>query len=285
MFSTVALSDAEIDLTYASRCDKPASRAFIHVVELLTGQIRLKRLYEIYQSELRGTVDFWEAAMRLLNLSIVYDATKLDALPATGPLIIVANHPFGLIDGLLIGHLTKRVRSDFKVLTNARLYPPDAEVQRFILPIDFDPTETARATNLATRATARAHLKGGGCLIIFPAGGVATTPTPFARAAIDLDWKPFTARLIHEAKASVAPIYFYGQNSRLFQIASHVGMTARMAFLLHEVANKIGCSFRASIGDVIPYETMRGIRETPALTSFIRDRTCSLALGRNGRPA
>jgi putative hemolysin len=276
MFNAVAINESEIDLTYASRCDKLASRAFIHTVELLTGQIKLKRLYDIYQSELRGTVDFWEAAMRLLNLSIDYDAAKLEALPSTGPLIIVANHPFGLIDGLLIGNLAKRVRGDFKVLTNSRLYPPDAEVQHYILPIDFDPTETARATNLATRATARAHLKGSGCLIIFPAGGVATTPTPFARAAIDLDWKPFTARLIHEAKASVAPIYFYGQNSRLFQIASHVSMTARMAFLLHEVANKIGCSFRASIGDVIPYESLREIRETRALSRFLRESTYAL---------
>jgi putative hemolysin len=276
MFNAVAITESEIDLTYASRCDRLASRAFIHTVELLTGQIKLKRLYDIYQSELRGTVDFWEAAMRLLNLSIDYDPAKLEALPSTGPLIIVANHPFGLIDGLLIGNLAKRVRGDFKVLTNSRLYPPDAEVQHFILPIDFDPTETARATNLATRATARAHLKGGGCLIIFPAGGVATTPTPFARAAIDLDWKPFTARLIHEAKASVAPIYFYGQNSRLFQIASHVSMTARMAFLLHEVANKIGCSFRASIGDVIPYESLRDMRETKALSLFLRESTHAL---------
>ena len=276
MFSAVAVNESEIDLTYASRCDKLASRAFIHAVELLTGQIKLKRLYDIYQSELRGTVDFWEAAMRLLNLSIDYDRAKLEARPAPGPLIIVANHPFGLIDGLLIGNLAKRVRGDFKVLTNSRLYPPDAEVQHYILPIDFDPTETARATNLATRATARAHLKGGGCLIIFPAGGVATTPTPFARAAIDLDWKPFTARLIHEAKASVAPIYFYGQNSRLFQIASHVSMTARMAFLLHEVANKIGCSFRASIGDVIPYESLRDMRETKALSLFLRECTHAL---------
>ncbi len=280
MFSTVALDAAEIDLTYASRCDKLASRAFIHAVELLTGQLRLKRLYDIYQSELRGSVDFWEAAMRLLNLSIAYDTAKLEALPSSGPLVIVANHPFGLIDGLLIGHLTNRVRSDFKVLTNARLYPPDAEVQHFILPIDFDPTETARATNLATRATARAHIRDGGCLIVFPAGGVATTPTPFARAAIDLDWKPFTARLIHEGRAAVVPIYFHGQNSRLFQIASHISMTARLALLLHEVANKIGCSFSAEIGDVIPYEAMREIRERPALTHFIRDRTYSLATAR-----
>jgi putative hemolysin len=265
-----------IDLTYASQCDGPLARGFIRVVEILTGQLKLKRLYELYQSEMRSTVDFWGAAMRLLNLSLDYDMAKLAAIPREGPLIIVANHPFGLVDGLLIGSLTNRVRGDFKVLANARLYPPDADVQRYILPIDFDPTDEALKTNLATRATARRHIKSGGCLIIFPAGGVATTPTPFARRAIDLDWKPFTARLIHEAKAQVVPIYFHGQNSRLFQIASHISMAARLALLLHEVANKIGRCFHATIGDVIPYETMQQISDSKALCTFLRKSTYQL---------
>jgi putative hemolysin len=266
-----------IDLSYASRCDNPMARGFIRLTEILTGQIKLRRLYELYQSEMRGRMDFWAAAMRLLNISISYDPAKLAAVPRNGPLIIVANHPFGLVDGLLIGNLAHHIRPDFKVLTNARLYPPDAEVQHYILPIDFDPTEAARQTNLATRSAARAHLKGGGCLIIFPAGGVATTPTPFARRAVDLDWKPFTARLIHEARASVLPIYFHGQNSRLFQIASHISMTARLALLLHEVANKMGRQFHATIGEALPYERVQELRDSRALCLFLRESTYSLA--------
>jgi putative hemolysin len=276
MLTISAVEPHPIDLTYASQCDGPLARGFIRAVEILSGQLKLKRLYELYQSEMRGSMDFWGAAMRLLNLSLEYDAAKLAAIPREGPLVIVANHPFGLIDGLLIGSLTNRVRSDFKVLTNARLYPPDAEVQRYILPIDFDTTEAALKTNLETRATARRHIKGGGCLIIFPAGGVATTPTPFARRAIDLDWKPFTARLIHEAKASVVPIYFHGQNSRLFQIASHISMTARLGLLLHEVANKIGRCFHATIGDVIGYDAMQTKTDSKALCRFLRESTYSL---------
>ena len=277
MSNAAALDLEPIALSYASQCDGRVARGFIRLTEILTGQIKLRRLYELYQSEMRGRMDFWVAAMRLLNISINYDAAKLAAVPKRGPLIIVANHPFGLVDGLLIGNLTNHIRSEFKVLTNARLYPPDADVQHYILPIDFDPTEAARHTNLATRAAARAHLKAGGCLIIFPAGGVATTPTPFARRAIDLDWKPFTARLIHEAKASVLPVYFHGQNSRLFQIASHISMTARLALLLHEVANKMGRQFHATIGDVFPYEQVQPIRDSRALCRFLRDSTYSLA--------
>lgn len=264
---------SSLSLTYASAYDSRLSRLSIRAIEILTGQVRLKRLYDMYQAEMKGSVDFWEAAMRLLELSLDYDSAKLATLPATGPLVIVANHPFGLVDGILIGHLANRVRRDFKVLTNARLYPPDADIQHFILPIDFDNTAEARAVTLKTRALARQHLVAGGCLVVFPAGGVATTPTPFARRAIDNDWKPFTARLIHAAKADVVPMFFHGQNSRLFQIASHISMTARLAFLLHEVANKIGDDFRVSIGDVLPYGSLQHLRDPQELSRHLRART------------
>ncbi|WP_374368103.1 lysophospholipid acyltransferase family protein [Dongia sp.] len=262
-----------LSLTYASDCDTKLSRLSIRAIEVLTGQTRLKRLYDIYEAEMKGSVDFWEAAMRLLELSLDYDSAKLAKLPATGSLVIVANHPFGLVDGILIGHLANRVRRDFKVLTNARLYPPDADIQQFILPIDFDPTPEAKEVTLRTRAIARQHLMAGGCLVVFPAGGVATTPTPFAKRAIDDDWKPFTARLIHAAKADVVPMFFHGQNSRLFQIASHISMTARLAFLLHEVANKIGDDFRVSIGDVLPYAAIQPMRDPQELSRYLRART------------
>jgi len=275
---SAAASTPSIDLSYASPCDSRLTRLFIHLIEAATGQLELKRLYNIYQTELRGTVDFWEAALRLMRLSIDYDPAKLEALPKSGPLVIVANHPFGLIDGLLIGHLANRVRRDFKVLTNSRLDPPDAELRDYILPIDFDPTPTAQETNLRSRAVARSHLKSGGCIIVFPGGGVATTPTLFARKAVDFEWKHFTGRLVHEAKAPVVPIFFPGQNSRMFQIASHLGMTTRMAYLLHEVANKIGGSFSAAIGDVLAYDSLREMRDPRALCRYLRDQVEALAV-------
>ena len=81
------VSTPPIDLSYASPCDGRLARLFIHLIEATTGQLELKRLYLAYQTELRGTVNFWEAALRLMQLSVVYDPAKLDALPRTGPLV------------------------------------------------------------------------------------------------------------------------------------------------------------------------------------------------------
>jgi len=95
---------------------------------------------------------------------------------------------------------------------------------------------------------------------------------------VDFEWKHFTARLVHEAQANVVPIFFPGQNSRMFQIASHVGVTARMAYLLHEVANKIGGSFSATIGDVLPYASLKEMRDPRQLCRYLRDKTEALAV-------
>ena len=122
---------------------------------------------------------------------------------------------------MVIAISCRSVREDFRVLTNAVLYRAE-EIREFLLPVDFAETEEALKTNIKSRAAAKAHLLNGGCLIIFPAGGVSTTPKPWDRRAVDAEWKTFTARLIGQAKAPVAPMFFAGQNSRMFQLASHL---------------------------------------------------------------
>ena len=88
--------------------------------------------------------------------------------------------------------------------------------------------------------------------MVFPAGGASTAPKPWSKRAVDAEWKNFAARLIAAAKAPVVPVYFAGQNSRLFQIASHISMTLRLSLFFKEVYDKIGSELRVQIGDVIP---------------------------------
>ena len=269
-------SPAEIDtFSYADPADPRLKRFFIRVIERITGQPYLKWLYEENKAHPVPGESFWSAAIRKLELKLVYNEDALAAWPKTGPLVIVANHPFGVLDGLIVCEIVSKVREDFRVLTNAVLLRAE-EVKEFLLPVDFAETEEALKTNLRSRAEAKAHLMQGGCLVVFPAGGVSTTPTIWHKHAIDTEWKNFTARLISQAKAPVAPVYFAGQNSRLFQLASHISMTLRLSLLFKEVHDRIGSEIELRIGELVPYERLAGINDRQSFMDLLKSITYSL---------
>ncbi|MGA7676271.1 MAG: lysophospholipid acyltransferase family protein [Rhizomicrobium sp.] len=269
----------DIDIfSYAAPDDPRLKRLVIRAIERITGQPYLRWLYEDYQNHPPPNETFWDEAIRRLELNIACNDAKLSDWPKTGSLVVVSNHPFGVLDGLVICHLVAKVRTDFRVLTNSVLYRAD-EIKPFLLPIDFAETKQALKTNLKSRAEAKAHLMGGGCLVIFPAGGVSTTPTMWSKRAIDTDWKTFTARMISQARAPVAPVFFAGQNSRLFQMASHISMTLRLSLLFKEVHNKIGSEICVRIGDVVPYDALASITDRTVFMQHLRELTYALGAG------
>ncbi|MDE2133369.1 MAG: lysophospholipid acyltransferase family protein [Alphaproteobacteria bacterium] len=269
--------------SYASRDDPRLKRFVIRLIERMTGQPYLRWLYDDYRNFPPVGESFWDSAIRRLELNVTCNEAKLATWPKTGPLVVVCNHPYGVLDGLVICHLIARVRTDFRILTNSVLYRAD-EIKGFLLPIDFAETEEAVKTNLKSRAVAKAHLIGGGCLVIFPAGGVSTTPTMWSKRAVDADWKTFTARMITQARAPVAPVFFAGQNSRLFQMASHISMTLRLSLLFKEVHDKIGSEIRVRIGDVVPYDALASITDRYAFMQHLRELTYALGVGVQNPP-
>jgi putative hemolysin len=263
----------EETFTYAAPTDSAARRLVIRAVERSTGQPHLKRLYLQFQQQREAGAEadnFFAAGIRKLELDLDYDEAKLMAAPRTGPLVIVANHPFGVLDGIIICHLVMKLRRDFRILTNSALYRVP-EIQEWLLPVDFTETEEALETNIRTRAEARRFLAGGGALVIFPSGGVATTPSALARRAVESEWKPLTARLILQGKAPVLPVFFHGQNSRLFQIASQFSMTLRLALIFREVHRRIGTRLPIAIGDLIPFERLAALPDKKAVMQFLRN--------------
>ena len=259
---------ADGSCSYAEPDDARLKRFFIQVIERMSGQPYLKWLYEDHLANPLPGESFWDAAVRRLELKIVCNDEALAKWPKTGPLIVVSNHPFGVLDGVVICHLVSRVRNDFRVLTNSVLMRAK-EVQKFLLPIDFTESEAA----------AKAHLMGGGCLIVFPAGGVSTTPTPWHRRAIDAEWKTYTGRLIAQAKAPVAPVFFAGQNSRIFQLASHISMTLRLSLLFKEVHDRIGSELHIRIGEPVPFEKLPATGDRQSFMRHLREMTYQLGEG------
>jgi putative hemolysin len=263
--------------SYAAPGDPLLKRLLIQLVERMTGQPRLKRLYLDYKAQ-SAPADFWREAIARLKLKLVFDQKPLESWPRQGPLVVVCNHPFGVVDGLVICALVAGIRPDFRILTNAVLTRAD-EIRHHFLPVDFSESKEALKTNLDSRAQAREHLLAGGCLIVFPAGGVSTTPSPLHRKAVDAPWGVLTAKLITQARASVAPVYFEGQNSRLFQIASHIHMTLRLSLLFKETHDRIGGRVTLHPGNAVPYAALAALGGGKALMDHLRGLTYDLAAG------
>lgn len=269
-------SSKQPQFSYADPADPPLRKLVIRAIERATGQKMLKRLYCDYRDHAIEEPNFFQGAIERLKIDVRFDAGKLAKAPKTGPVVFVANHPYGVLDGIIISWLVSLVRMDFVVLTNAVLLKAP-EIRPHVLPVDFSGTPEATKINLETRERARKHLEAGGCVVVFPAGGVSTAPDRLGmKPAVDAPWQPFTAQLIQRSKATVVPVCFAGQNSRLFQIASHLSQTLRLSLIFREVKNRMGTVLPVAIGDPLPYESLKSISDRKALATFLMNHTYSL---------
>lgn len=260
-----------------STADQPAlQRAVIQAIEKIGGQRKLKKLYFQHQKSVKGGENFFDAAIRLLRMKVEYDEAALAATPATGPVLFISNHPYGVLDGITLTWLATKVRPDTKVLANDVLcQAPEAAAN--LLPVAFAPTREARETNVNSRLQAQAWLREGHAIGIFPGGGVSTSEKPLKGPAVDLPWAPFTAKLLRMSKATVVPVYFVGQNSRLFQLASHTSLTLRLSLVFRETARRIGSRLKVRVGAPIPFDEIAHIDSRDQLVMELRRRTFALA--------
>jgi putative hemolysin len=275
--SDVIENVAELELlpapsfTYASDEVSPLSQRIIRGIEKITGQPRIRRLYEDYTKLDRPPELFWGDAKAALRLDVALNRGSMHSLPATGPQIVIANHPFGVVDGIVLCWLVSQIRRDYKIMTHSILYQAP-EVRRHVIPIDFSGSEAALANNLRSRREARDLLEEGGVLIVFPAGGVATSKS-FRGPAVDRPWGTFTAKLALQTRADVLPAFFSGQNSRLYQMAAKVNQTLKLSLLFHEVSNKIGRRVDVAVGDIVPNRDLRSIGDLRAITEYLKAAT------------
>ncbi len=268
-------SRSRVRFSYSTPDQPRLQRAVIRAIELVGGQRRLKRLYESQAYERGPDETFFDVSIRKLKLDVVYSPDRLAAVPAEGPVVFVANHPYGVLDGLVLSALTLKVRPDTQIMAN-EILSRVPETREHLLPVDFAETREALATNIASRRAALGWLRQGGAVGIFPGGGVATSERPLGRSVFDLPWHPFTAKLIRATRATVVPVLFSGHNSRLFQVASHVSLTLRLSLMFHETARRIGSRLDVAIGEPIPYDALAGIEDREELVAELRRRTYAL---------
>jgi putative hemolysin len=258
------------ELSYANETDPLLKRLVIHTVENLSGRDKYVEVYKIWRSEVVGKSD--RVFSRMLELIDIDLAVKGNwppkDLPA-GPFVMVANHPYGIADGIAVLALAEQLGRPFKILINDQLLKVP-EMRPYSLPISFEETREGLAINMATRTEALRLLKEGVTIVIFPGGGVATAPKGFGQAE-DLPWKMFPAKLIQAAKASVLPVYFEGQNGWMFHLASRFSLTLRLSLLIREFCRLSGRTIFSSIGTIVPWEDIAPITDRKAILQYLYD--------------
>ena len=266
------------EISYASSARTRTGRVLIRVMENATGRLSLIRRAAGYAEDVAQGEDFWRVMVDRYGLSLDVVGGSLDDIPARGPLILVANHPYGILDGLIMGYLLSALRGDFRILAH-RVFRRAAELDRVILPVNFDATPEAARENLQARAAALDYLGRGGAIGIFPGGTVSTAAGPFGRP-LDPVWRNFTARMIAKSGATVVPIFFDGANSRLFQLASHLHFTLRMGLLIREFRQRIDGPVRIAVGRPISADDLAAHRgDSVAMMDFLRRATYALSPG------
>lgn len=264
------------DISYAHSAATKSGRAMIRLMENTTGRLRLIKRADGYEQEVAAGRDFWAVMVERYGLSLDVVGGTLDDVPRDGPLILIANHPYGILDGLMMGHILSETRGDFRILAH-RVFRKAEELNRIILPISFDDNRDAVRQNIETRKMALDYLSGGGSIGIFPGGTVSTAASPFSHP-MDPGWRGFTARMVAKSNATVLPVFFDGHTSRLFQISSHLHVTLRMGLLIREFKKRVDTPVRLVIGKPIGRDVLDPMaKDTKAMMDYLRKATYELS--------
>ena len=265
------------NITYASSAKRRSGRAVIRLLENTTGRLGLIRKARGYDADIAAGADFWQVMTARYGVHLEVIGGTLDSIPQHGPLIVVSNHPYGILDGLMMGRiLSERRQNDFRVLAH-QIFRRAPDLEQVILPISFDETKAAAKLNLETRSQAVDYLKSGGAIGIFPGGTVSTSATPFS-TPMDPSWRTFTAKMIAKSGATVVPVFFEGHNSRLFQLASHIHSTLRTGMFIREFRAKINKPVRVVVGEPITSQALAQFQKDPkGCMDFLRKATYELS--------
>lgn len=264
-------------LSYASTFDDPWKAGMIRVIEAFTGKLTILRLIRIFEK--RGAPKgqaFWRACLDVMGIELTTAQHQLDRIPKQGPVIVVANHPHGMVDGMIFADLIGRVRPDYRILTRSLLTAIDEVAGSYMIPVPFPHDKDAQRKGVEMRARAMKHLEDGGVVALFPSGVVASSDTFFG-PAVEREWNVFTAKLIRKSGATVVPMRFPGQNSRAYQVANKLSPILRQGLLLHEIVHSLNKPQGPIVGHPISQDIVARFADDPrGFMAWLREHTLSL---------
>lgn len=261
----------------------PFKRALFNIAtKPLTKILRfdtLNSLYAKYQEQDAGG-EFVDRVLEIFGITLELGGRPLSKIPSKGPLMVVANHPFGAVEGVILVKLLKQIRPDVKVMANY-LLGKIPEMRENLIAVDpFGTSDSAKA-NISGLKESMRWLKDGHLLAVFPAGEVSSLKVG-RRMVADPPWSETVARMIRKAKCPVVPMFFNGRNSAVFQAAGMIHPRLRTVLLPHENLKRASRKVQVSVGGPIAYERLESYETNRELTDYLRFRTYVL---RRQRPS
>ncbi len=194
----------------------------------------LKKIYQKYYNDPELRENLWNKTLNLFNIQ--YSILHAERIPETGGVIIVCNHPFGLVDGLIIANTVSKKRSDYRILINDEISQVDL-IRPYLFPLKLDGKRESIKFNLQSKDNAIHYVENGGALIIFPSGEVATREKLFGKA-VEKKWQSILGAIVRKTKATICPVYFNGENSFFFHIIGLIHYPLRRILFARELINK-----------------------------------------------
>ena len=211
------------------------------LIAWLFGFSYLKKLYQKHYDNFELKNNFWNKTLDLFNIK--YSILNTEKIPETGPVIVVCNHPFGLVDGLIIADTISKKRKDYRILINDEISQVGL-IRPYLFPLKLDEKRESVKFNLKSKNDAIRHVQNGGALIIFPSGEVATKEKIFGKV-IEKKWQSILGAIIRKTEATICPVYFNGENSFLFHVLGIIHYPLRRILFAKELINKKNKFFKA----------------------------------------
>ena len=263
-------------LTYVQESDKALRKLVINRLEIALGRRKIENVYHALKQDDFEVAAFFQEAVASSSIQINHCGVSPQEFKAEGPVVFLANHPFGIIDGMVLCNIATQIYGDMRILINSVLCQ-DKDLAPYFLPIDFDDTRNAIKTNIRSKQLALEAMADDVPVLIFPSGMVSTANKMGFGEVKDGPWTTFAAKLVRESKATVVPVHFQGRNSRKFHIASHIAEPLRMGMMMHEALNKFGSTVNVTIGQPLPWSELQQYADRKLLTKALYRSVQNLA--------
>jgi putative hemolysin len=251
----------------------PVRAAITPIEPLLKKLLLVDRLDEVWLAASKSGAEtgIFDELLRELGVTYRIEPGELERVPASGPVVLVANHPFGMLEGVLLGSALRRVRRDFKIMANFLVPAPPGLRERFILVNPYGGTG-ANAGNRRPLREAITWLKDGGLLVVFPAGDVAQMEWR-QRAVVDPPWSESVARLILKCDCTTVPVFLSGSNGLGFHLAGAIHPRLRTADLPRQLLNKRGRQVLIRLGRPVTAKALQVMSSHKDMIEYLRWRT------------